>query len=85
MKRNGMFHNLRGLVVGGFSEMKDNTVPYGADAEEIISSFLDQLLKMPIWIGFPAGHIKNNYAIIFGRKVRIEVKDGIGKFSQFPS
>lgn len=82
MKRNNMFQNVRGLIVGGFSEMKDNTVPYGFDSTQIISSYVDHRQKMPVWFGFPAGHITNNYAIILGRKVRIEVKNGIGKFSQ---
>ena len=82
LKRNNMIRNLRGLLVGGFSDMKDNTVPYGFDSTDIISSYVDHRTKMPVWFGFPAGHIGSNFAIILGRKVRIEIKNGVGKFSQ---
>lgn len=81
MKRNGKLENIKGLLVGGMTEMNDNTVPYGFDAEEIISDFISEK-SIPVWFRFPAGHIPLNHAMIFGRKLRMEVKDGIGKCCQ---
>ncbi|MFZ4740663.1 MAG: S66 peptidase family protein, partial [Bacteroidales bacterium] len=42
LKRNGKLANLTGLIVGGMTEMKDNTVPYGKTAEEIISATVSE-------------------------------------------
>ena len=36
LKLSGKLKNLAGLVVGGMSDMKDNPIPFGKTAEEII-------------------------------------------------
>src|SRR5690606_2212522 len=36
LKRNNYFDELRGLIVGSFTKMNDNTIPFGKTAEEII-------------------------------------------------
>ena len=36
LKRSGKLKDLAGLIVGGMSEMKDNPIPFGKTAEEII-------------------------------------------------
>ena len=72
LKRAGMLKNLAGLIVGGMSEMNDNTIPFGKTAEEIIQDVVSEY-NYPVAFGFPAGHIDDNNPIVFGEKVRFEV------------
>ena len=74
MRRTGKLKLLAGLIVGGMSEMKDNTVPYGKTAEEIILEYVEEY-DYPVCFGFPAGHIKDNLALILGRKVELNIND----------
>lgn len=73
MKRTGKLSNLAGLIVGGMSEMKDNSVAYGKTAEEIILEHVEEY-NYPVCFGFPAGHIKDNFALILGREIKFEVR-----------
>ena len=36
LKRNGYFDHLKGIIVGGMTDMHDNTIPFGKNAKEII-------------------------------------------------
>lgn len=74
LKRSGKLSGLAGLIVGGMTEMKDNQVPYGRTAEEIIREAVAEY-DYPVVFGFPAGHIPNNYPLIFGREVTLNVAD----------
>ncbi len=65
LKRNGMLKDLAGLVVGGMSAMRDNTVPFGKTAEEIIYETVSEY-DYPVCFGFPAGHIEDNRALLLG-------------------
>jgi muramoyltetrapeptide carboxypeptidase len=59
---------LKGVLVGEFSDTKDNTVPFGKNAYEIIAD-----MNIPICFGFPAGHGKKNWPLILGHEVILEV------------
>jgi muramoyltetrapeptide carboxypeptidase len=72
LKRCGKLKNLAGLVVGGMTEMRDNTIPYGKTAIEIINEAVSDY-NYPVCFDFPAGHIEDNSALIFGRKVLLDV------------
>lgn len=72
LKRSGKLKNLKGLIVGGMSEMKDNAVPYGKTAEEIIFDAVKEY-KYPVCFNFPAGHIENNFAVYLGKKAKLTV------------
>ncbi len=74
MKRAGLLKHLKGLIIGGMSDMKDNTIPFGKDAFEIIHDSVKDY-DYPICFNFPAGHIKENKAFIHGANVRMIVKD----------
>ncbi len=56
LKRNGMFDELEGLIVGGMTQMHDNEIPYGKSAKEIILSICSGF-NFPIAFNFPAGHV----------------------------
>ena len=64
LKRSGKLHNLAGLVIGGMSDMKDNTIPFGKTAIEIIQDAVKEY-NYPVCFDFPAGHIPNNQPLIF--------------------
>lgn len=66
LKRAGILKNLAGMVVGAMTDMKDNTIPFGKSAEEIIEEHIAEY-KFPVVFGFPAGHIDDNCALILGR------------------
>ncbi len=72
LKRNGMFDKLSGLIVGGMSQMNDNTIPYGKTPEEMILEICKEY-DFPIAFNFPAGHREDNQALIMGREVKLEV------------
>jgi muramoyltetrapeptide carboxypeptidase len=74
LKRSGLLSGLKGLVVGGMTEMKDNKIPYGLTAEEIIFDSVKEY-DYPVCFNFPAGHIENNFAIKFGKSVKLEVNE----------
>ncbi|UNY99440.1 LD-carboxypeptidase [Zhouia spongiae] len=78
IKRNGYFDNLSGLVVGSFTDIKDNTVPYGKTVKEIIIDVTSEY-NFPIVFDFPAGHIDDNNTLIMGQRVNLTVNKTISK------
>ncbi|SNR38738.1 muramoyltetrapeptide carboxypeptidase [Lutibacter agarilyticus] len=74
LKRNGYFNHLKGLVVGGMTDMHDNAIPFGKNAKKIILDIVSEF-NFPIVFDFPAGHLKDNRALVFGRKVELEVSE----------
>jgi len=74
LKRNGMLHDLAGLVVGGMSDMNDNSIPFGKTAEAIIWDYVKEF-DYPVCFGFPAGHTYENRAMRFGAPATLEVGD----------
>ncbi len=64
--RAGKLKNLAGLIVGSFTEVKDNDIPFGQTVEEIVIEIVKDH-AYPVCFGFPAGHIPDNEALILGR------------------
>lgn len=71
LKRSGKLAKLKGLLVGGFTELKDNEVPFGLTAAEIIREHVEGY-NFPVCFDFPAGHIENNHALILGKTVNLK-------------
>jgi len=72
LKLAGKLRQLAGLVVGHFSEMKDNAVPFGKTAYQIIAEAVAQY-HYPVCFGFPTGHRFDNLAMKVGIEARLEV------------
>jgi muramoyltetrapeptide carboxypeptidase len=72
LDRAGLLSGLAGLVVGGMSDMNDNTIPYGKTAKEIILEAVANY-TYPVCFDFPAGHIDDNKALIMGGKAVLNV------------
>ncbi len=72
LKRAGKLSHLEGLIVGGMTDMKDNQVPFGKTAEQIILDAVKEY-DYPVCFGFPAGHTDKNLALPFGRRAKLNV------------
>lgn len=74
LKRSEFFKHLKGLIIGGFSDMKDTTTPFGQDVYTVINSHVKDL-KIPICFGFPVSHETENVALKVGIKHQLSVKN----------
>ena len=54
------------------TKMKDNDIPWGKNANQIIEDVTKEY-SFPILFNFPSGHIQNNSPLIFGKQVSLEV------------
>ncbi|MES2560228.1 MAG: LD-carboxypeptidase [Bacteroidota bacterium] len=74
LKRTGKLKNLAGIVIGGMSDMRDNTIPFGKTALETIAEHVAEY-TYPVAYGFPGGHERKNLALIFGTDYTLTVSD----------
>ena len=72
LKRAGHLKSLAGLIVGGMTDMKDNEIPFGKTAEEIVKEAVKEY-EYPVCFGFPAGHINDNRTLVLGTKINLSV------------
>ena len=72
LSRNGCLESIKGIIVGSMTKMKDNDIPWGKDALQIIQD-VTKKYTIPIIYNFPAGHIQDNRALKMGSKVSITV------------
>jgi muramoyltetrapeptide carboxypeptidase len=72
LKRAGKLEHLAGLIIGGMSDMKDNAIPFGLTAEEIIADTVKDF-SYPVLFNFPAGHQDLNLPILLGGKISLKV------------
>ena len=72
LKRAGYFDNCKGVIVGDFSKVRENTTPWGSDIEQLILDALSDY-KFPIAFKMHAGHEDDNRAMIFGRAIELKV------------
>jgi muramoyltetrapeptide carboxypeptidase len=80
MKLANKLKGISALVVGGMTDMKDNAIPFGKNAEEIIYEHAKGL-NIPLLFNFPAGHIDNNLALYLGRNAQISFDEQLPAFS----
>lgn len=74
LKRAGKLDHLAGLIIGGFTELKDNDIPFGLTLRDMVLHLVNEF-DFPICFDFPAGHIPDNHAIIFGKTLNLSVDD----------
>lgn len=72
LKRNGYFDEIKALLVGGMTKMKDNSIPFGKTAREIIEDVCKNF-DFPIIFDVPAGHIQDNRTLIIGKEITIKI------------
>ncbi len=72
LDRAGKLKDLKGLIVGGFTEVKDNDIPFGQSVAEIIMEVVKEY-DYPVCFDFPAGHIPDNCSLAFGKTISLRV------------
>ncbi len=74
LKLSGKLKQLKGLIVGGMTDMRDNSIPFGKTAEEIILDAVKDY-NYPVCFDFPAGHIDRNLALFLGKEIELTVNN----------
>ena len=72
LKRTGKLADLKGLIVGGLTQIHDNSHPFGITVEEVIAEAVAGY-DYPLCFGFPAGHLDDNRALFLRQKAKINV------------
>jgi len=73
LKRAGYFENCKGLLVGDMSKLRKNTTLWGTSVEQLILDALAEY-NFPIAFNMPAGHEKDNRAMVFGKIIELKVE-----------
>lgn len=78
LKRAGLLNKAKGVIVGGLTQMKDNTRefgfptdnPWGSSALQTITRICSEI-GLPVFSGFPSGHQNDNRAFYLGVMCRV--------------
>ncbi|MFD2724896.1 S66 peptidase family protein [Hyunsoonleella rubra] len=73
LKRAGYFDNCKGVIVGDMTKLRKNTTLWGTSVEQLVLDALSDY-DFPIAFNMPAGHEKDNRALILGRTIQLEVE-----------
>ncbi len=76
LKRAGKLTGLKGLIVGGFTDIKDNDIPFGQTVPEIVMDVVKDY-SYPVCFDFPAGHVSDNCSLVLGQKLSLSVNNQI--------
>ncbi|HTH83024.1 MAG TPA: LD-carboxypeptidase [Mucilaginibacter sp.] len=76
--RAGKLARLAGLIVGGFTEVKDNDIPFGQTVEDIVMDIVKDY-NYPVCFNFPAGHVPDNEALVLGKVLNLSVSGSLVK------
>ncbi len=71
--RAGKLDHLAGLIVGGFTDAKVDSTPFGKTEYEIIWEKAS-LYNYPVCFGFPVGHQPKNVALKIGVNHRLQIE-----------
>jgi len=83
LKRAGKLAKLKGLIVGGFTDVKDNDIPFGQTVPEIVMDVVKEY-GYPVCFDFPAGHVPDNCSLVLGKKMTLSVT-GAGVNISYPA
>jgi len=72
LKRNGKLEKLAGLIIGGFTDLKDTERSFGKTVYEIIQDVVKEY-DYPVCFNFPVGHQKENYALKIGEGYKLKI------------
>ena len=76
----GVFKKIKGLIVGGMTLMEDenDNKDYEKSFDDFAYSIISERISgydFPVLFGFPNGHIFENWPLIIGADVKVEVGD----------
>ena len=72
LKRAGILNQLNGLILGGFTDRKDTTRPFGKSIEEMLKEHIAEF-DYPVCFGFPVSHDTENYALKVGATFELRI------------
>lgn len=72
LKRAGYFEDCKGIIVGDITKVRKNTTPWGKPVQQLILDVFAEY-DFPVLFNFPAGHNKDNRALIMGRTISLDV------------
>jgi muramoyltetrapeptide carboxypeptidase len=75
LQRAGKLDKLTGLIIGGFTDMKDTTISFGKTVDEAIHDIVKRY-DFPIAFHFPVSHERENYALKIGVQHQLKVTKG---------
>ena len=76
LRLSGVLENLKGLVVGQFSDYEEDE-SMGKTVYELIKEAVEEY-DYPVAFGFPAGHVEKNMPLMIGARAELSVKeDGV--------
>jgi muramoyltetrapeptide carboxypeptidase len=81
LKRSGKLDKLAGLIIGGFTDMKDTERPFGKTVQEIIYEHIKEY-DFPICFDFPVSHEKENYALKIGVTYNLKVQNDLVRLEE---
>ena len=72
LKRSGKLSKLAGLIIGGFTDMKDTERPFGKTVYEIIRDIIKEY-DYPVCYDFPVSHSDRNYTLKIGAGYKLKI------------
>ncbi|MFY7848882.1 MAG: hypothetical protein ACOVSS_07465, partial [Bacteroidia bacterium] len=69
-----------GILLGGLTDMKDHSIPFGEEAEAILRRYA-YLAGTPCISGVPAGHIPHNHPLVMGAEIQWDGRSLIQEIS----
>lgn len=73
LKMGGVLENLKGLIVGQFTEYEEDPL-MGKTVYEIIADAVSEY-DFPVCFNFPAGHVEENIPLMLGAEITLQVKE----------
>ncbi len=83
LKLAGVFNKIGGLIIGGMSQMGDvegdeYDSPYSTTAYNLIFHHVKEF-DFPVAFGFPNGHIYDNFPLVIGAEVVLQVSENTSR------
>lgn len=80
LKRAGMFAQITGLIVGGMTQMRDNTMEFGFDFDNPFGYSIREIIiphvpdGVPVCFDVPVGHQDDNRTLMFNVEAEVELQ-----------
>ena len=81
LKRACKLSKLKGLIIGGFTDMKDTDRPFGKTIYEAIADMVKEY-DYPVCFDFPVSHNKENYALKVGGKYELQISNKLTRLKE---
>ncbi len=80
LQNRGVLEQINGLILGGFTDMKDTEQTFGMQLKEIVIQHFTYR-KIPIVFDFPVGHFEDNRTMILGKSAQLTVSENGATFT----